>query len=95
MVHQRGSRDTGGLAAIADPARPLDVVLVLTLLSRGRIDHCMHRPDSVVVAPEYLAFIEPDDRGKLWSPAQVSHRIRTASATEEGAIPLRGFIHGC
>lgn len=80
-----------------DTGRGLIAVLLLTLIGQGCVGHRMYRTDSVVTTPAYdLAFIEIDDHGELWSPAQVSHaltRIRHASATEEGAI-LLVFIHG-
>ena len=85
------------LMATAKPGPILVVVLVLALLGQGCVAHRMYRPESVVVAPAYdLAFIELDDHGELWSPAQVARalaRIRHASASDEGAI-LLVFIHG-
>lgn len=57
----------------------------------------MHRNESLLVEQAYdLAFVELDEQGELWSPAQVARAlslIRQASETKEGAI-LLVFIHG-
>ena len=72
--------------------------LTLLLLAAGGCTRPrLYRPDSVVHSESYdLAFVEFDDQGELWSPAQVvaAHRlIQEASADEDGII-LNVFIHG-
>ena len=64
------------LMATTKPGPILVVVLALALLGQGCVAHRMYRPESVVVAPAYdLAFVELDDHGELWSPAQVARAL--------------------
>ena len=63
----------------------------------GCVANRMFRVDSIDTSPLYsLAFIEFDDQGELWSPAQVSRAldvIQAANIARDGAIVVV-FVHG-
>ena len=72
-------------------------VLSLGLVLTACVPNRMYRRDSVEVQPDYtLAFLEFDDQGEMWSPAQlraVLQQIEKANEHPEGASVVL-FIHG-
>ena len=76
---------------------PWAILLLALLAAAGCTRPRLYRPDSVVHRDGYdVAFVEFDDQGELWSPAQVvaaDRLIRDGSASDHGVI-LMVFIHG-
>jgi hypothetical protein len=85
------------LTSAARSGRVRIAAALLALAAQGCVSYRMYRTESLIAEPAYdLAFVELDEQGELWSPAQVERalsRIRRAGATREGAI-LVVFIHG-
>ncbi|MEE9562881.1 MAG: hypothetical protein V3W50_07415, partial [Thermoanaerobaculia bacterium] len=57
----------------------------------------MYRPVSVQEDPDYtLAFVEFDDQGEMWDPAQLSRAVKVieqGNQNEDGCIVVT-YIHG-
>ena len=67
------------------------------LVSTACVPHRMHRHESVDVQPDYtLTYLEFDDFGEMWSPAQlraILQEIEKANEHPSGANVVL-FIHG-
>jgi hypothetical protein len=95
---QEESMNTTKLKRRARHARVGQAVLILlAVLVAGCTKQQMYRPDNVEKGPGYtLGFIEFDDQGEPWSPAQaerVIEAIERANRSPNGAIVIV-FVHG-
>src|SRR5688572_6332937 len=85
-------------SAVSHPTIRLWAAMTLLLLAAGGCTRPqLYRPDSIVHRENYdVAFVEFDDQGELWSPAQVvaAHRLIQETAASENGIILNVFIHG-
>ena len=72
------------------------VPLLAGLLALSCTAHRMYRPVSVEDHPEYsLAFVEFDDQGELWSPAQLDSALALLERLNSGpGVALVVFVHG-
>jgi hypothetical protein len=90
--------NTTGLACRAWHARVARTLLILLALSAvGCIKQQMYRPDNIEKGPGYtLGFVEFDDQGEPWAPAQAERVVETierANQSPNGAVVIV-FVHG-
>ncbi|MGB3563544.1 MAG: hypothetical protein WBC09_10895, partial [Thermoanaerobaculia bacterium] len=73
------------------------VLLILLPVLFGCTANKMYRQVSVQEEADYtLAFVEFDDQGEMWDPAQVSRALATiekANHTKDGAVVIT-YFHG-
>jgi len=87
----------GGVSDLFSPAGlPLAVLLIAFCLVGGcKAPRVYHANPSVITDPQtnfYTAFIEFDDQGELWEPAQISNAVNVIRSNDP--IFLVTFIHG-
>jgi hypothetical protein len=97
--HRRGQMNTTRLVRYgwhAHVSRAVVIVLAL-LLAAGCTKQQMYRPDNIEKGPGYtLGFVEFDDQGEPWAPAQAERVLETierANQSPNGAIVIV-FVHG-
>lgn len=78
--------------------RGFSLAVACASLLLGCTANRMHRPDSIEEHPDYsLAFIELDDQGELWAPAQLERAldlIERQNRRAPSGIALQLFVHG-
>jgi hypothetical protein len=90
--------NTASLARCAWHARVArSLLILLPLLAVACIKQQMYRPDNIEKGPGYtLGFVEFDDQGEPWAPAQAERVLETierANQSPNGAVVIV-FVHG-